>query len=91
MAKELKLFNGRWMPYHERGYHVYIAAYSRADAVRLVNEVLGWNYMTPNEIKVYFSDTWGNPMQCITPERGVWITKGWNQPPERLHPKKGAK
>lgn len=85
MAKELKIWNGRggciWerqLPIElqgHRAYHIYIAAYSVADACRLINEVNGYERNNAQEIKVYFSKgCWGNNMEGITPERGIWIS-----------------
>jgi hypothetical protein len=91
MARKLILFNGRWMEnLRRRGGHAFVAAYSRADAVRVVAEVLGYEPRgMHNEIKVYWSQgAWGNTMDGITPERGIWVT--YEQPrtkPERLQPK----
>lgn len=72
MAKKLKLWNGR-------GYipktHLYICAHSKADAVRMLLEIYparGWLY----EINNYYSpDCWGDAMDNITPERGIWLTQ----------------
>jgi hypothetical protein len=84
MAKELKIWNGRsciWeakLPEELRGhrsYHMYIAAYSVADASRLINEFNGYERNYAQEIKIYFSKgCWGNSMEGITPERGIWIS-----------------
>ena len=81
MPKELKVWNGR-------GYccrkisdprwegidcvHANVCAYSRADARRVLAEYCG---VLPSdaELRNYFSPCWGNSMQGITPERGLWI------------------
>ena len=93
MSKELKIWNGRgWnmrRPVDGKGVeHVYVAAYSRADAVRLINQAAGYSAVNDAEIKNYFSDgCWGNPMDGITPERGVWVTRRESrrrEKPERL-------
>lgn len=83
MSRKLKLFNGR--DWDGRGGHLYIAASSQADCVNLCNEayrkIKGYDIVshvcpfTLNEIRTYFSkDCWGNSMEWITPERGVWWT-----------------
>jgi hypothetical protein len=74
--KKLKIWNGRGTDRHLNGswikyLHFYVCAYSVSDAVKLMNE-LGVR-MTAYEIKTYFSDgCWGNAMDGITPERGLW-------------------
>lgn len=71
MSRELKRWNGRIYDY-EGGY---IAAYSVADAVRVAEEHFPKGGVTPHEINVYWSATWGTPMVGITPERGLWVEK----------------
>ena len=90
--KALKLWNGRgyivcgakWHPKGEP--HIYIAAYSRADAVRLIGECLGSEPRSADsELRNYFSEgCWGNPMDGITPERGIWMTRDQDRVPKRL-------
>jgi hypothetical protein len=90
MAKELKIWNGRGvilnkskLPPHVlfgRGdTHLYICAYSKADAARLINQFNGYegdnarNYNS--ELTVYFSaGCWGIVMDGIERERGLWVT-----------------
>lgn len=71
MGKQLKIWNGRW----GGGSHVYVAAYSRADAGRLLCKAAGYQLRgIDREIKEYFSEGhWGRRMAGITPERGVWV------------------
>ena len=72
-VRPLRLWNGRW---GNQG-HVYVAAHSRADAGRLL--CLADGQPIPGidrEIRDYFSECWGNQMAGVTPERGVWVTKG---------------
>ena len=83
----LKLFNGRggkgWRqtPYES----LYIAAKSRADAARLLSEVFGRTVeFWQKEVKIYWSECWGNPMKEITPERGIWGSKEMFGPVERV-------
>ena len=86
--KQLKLFNGR--SWGGRGGHLYIAAYSVADAARLMGEarriILKSSETGPvdkfdvgrntREISDYYAkDCWGLSMKGVTPERGVWMSK----------------
>lgn len=88
--KKLKIWNGRgWggRKYDDKGNfvpdptgkdrceHAYVCAYSRAHAVRLINQASSRNAVSDNEIKNYWSKCWGNPMNGITPEIGVWTTQ----------------
>lgn len=84
--KKLKLWNGRWYPY--RGESAYVAAYSRADAVRLLHSIKDV-HISDSEIKNYWAGGttdcyWGNQMAGITPERGVWVVRKRGTAPERL-------
>jgi len=72
-AKKIKIWNGRGYRNRE---HLYIGAYSKADACKMLNELYlvssksYWN----REITIYFSEgCWGNTMDGITPERGIWL------------------
>ena len=72
-TKTLRLWNGRWK---DRG-RVYVAAYTRADAGRLLSQAAGAELPAiDREIRDYFSECWGNTMDGITPERGVWVQTG---------------
>lgn len=90
MARKLILFNGRgWVLTGGRkcetlakllegverpDLHVYLAAHSAADAVRMIEEYNGGWPKARNEIAQYFhKDCWGNAMEGITPERGMWV------------------
>lgn len=97
MSKPLKLWNGRAGILHnwrrpEPFDHVYVAAHSRADAARLLREaatkVSGGSFnegQIAREIATYFSaGCWGNAMKDITPERGVWVSKGYDEKPWRI-------
>ena len=89
--KQLKLWNGR--PYgvlpsgQWKGTHIYVAAYSVADVQRLCGE-LGLSIPSRNEISVYWSTgCWGNAMEGIAVERGVWVTSDYDRVgPKRLMP-----
>lgn len=53
--------------------HLWVAAYSKADAVRLLQEG-GYETMTIREFNIYWSKgCWGTPMDGIAIERGVWF------------------
>ena len=88
-GRKLLLFNGRIMlPKGIQG-HGYIAAYSVADAARVLDEVVGGRGSL-TEIKVYWSHgCWGNAMDGITPERGLWVhDEKSNSKPSRYPTKK---
>lgn len=83
--KKLKIWNGRgycaqkpsdpiWQGVRSGAYrHAYIAAYSREDARRVIEEYCG-RKPPVSEIRDYFSEgCWGTSMSSITPERGLWI------------------
>lgn len=65
--------------------HAFVAAYSAADAVRLIEEFNGGWPKAAGELRSYWSKgQWGNRMSGVTPERGIWVTFSWNDAPERL-------
>lgn len=55
--------------------HAYVAARSRADARRVIAEYCGRD-PGDHELKTYWSPCWGNAMDGITPERGLWLDMG---------------
>lgn len=61
--------------------HAYAAAHSRADLRRLI---ASYNGVFPGEtyIRDYWAEgAWGNSMEGITPERGLWISfDHWAKP-----------
>jgi hypothetical protein len=81
MPKKLIIANGRGdygrnrtkrFPKGFRG-HLFVCAHSKADAVRLLQEA-GYETMTIREFNVYWSKgCWGNSMEGIAQERGVWF------------------
>jgi len=86
--KKLRLWNGR--PYkvldssdYCRYTHISVAAYSRADARRVCVEA-GKNDPGDKEIKEYWNECWGKDMAGITPERGLWVVRGYGNAPERI-------
>jgi hypothetical protein len=79
--RKLKIWNGRgycaenhddprWV--HRDQQHIYICAYSRADAGRVIEEYCG-SKPPDSELKVYFSECWGNYMDGIEQVRGLWV------------------
>ena len=89
-TRKLKIWNGR--PYGVlpsskwNGAHIYVAAYSVADVQRLCGE-LGLCTPSRSEITEYWSkDCWGNAMEGVPVERGIWVTQGYRGAPKRLTP-----
>ena len=85
MAKQLKLWNGRW----KNSQRIYVAAYSVVDAVLIGRQAVaaspGWWSVTPYEIIKYWSSgAWCTQMEGVEPERGAWIAKDWRSKPERV-------
>lgn len=78
----LKLWNGRGGDWRGVAF-CYVAARSAADAVRLL-QAAGHSRMTRHELKVYFANVWGNPMNGIRRERGVWIQREGKSEVERV-------
>lgn len=70
--KKLRLFNGRSHGSKYWRHHVYVAAYSMAEAARLVSKACydgPEDYISVSEIKVYYGkDAWGNKMNGIIPD-----------------------
>lgn len=75
--KPLQIMNGRG---YKPGTHLYIAAHSKADAVRMLNAVYplrGWL----REVNIYFSlGCWGNSMEGVKVTRGIWEGKDYKKP-----------
>lgn len=98
--KTLKIWNGRgWggRRYDKDGHyipdptgkvycdHAYVCAYSRAHAVRLINQARDCDMCSDSELKNYWSEwCWGDQMDGITQEIGVWTTQGFNDKPKRI-------
>jgi len=66
--KQLRKWNGRGhgSTYGNR-FTIYVAAYSRAHAARLVQTALDAPWVRADEIRDYYAETWGNPMDGIEP------------------------
>lgn len=100
MSKPLKIWNGRGFEYC--GDRLYLCAKNRKQAAKLMLDVwIKINNLDPNrdrkleegrmyrEITTYFHEgCWGNSMDGITPEVGVWyapaIGGGHAGKPERI-------
>lgn len=74
MAKSLKLYNGRLTLKQVSG-HGYIAANSAADAIRILDQVVGGRGNRTEITKYWSHGAWGNSMKGITPERGLWFVE----------------
>lgn len=96
MGKKLKLFNGRgycclnredprWkgIPTN-RNIPASVAAYSREDARRVIGEYCG-RMPSVSELRDYWAESWGDMMEGITPERGLWLKFEAGKPPVRVH------
>ena len=92
-TKLVKLFNGRVIGrgrLHDRE-HFYVGATSIADVVRLV-KAAGDYVCNPREVNIYWSKgCWGNAMDGISPERGVWWQESWEHHVRRLVGANGQK
>lgn len=98
MEKPLKIYNGRG--FTGRGDHLYICAKNRTHAAKLMHRAFYLikrqtkEYIAPDkldidracrEIRDYFSEgCWGNSMNGITPEIGVWYSTKWPLKPVRV-------
>lgn len=83
LQKKLYIANGRW----KDRQHIYVCGYSRADCIRILNELSGSSRGMTNEFNVYFNKgCWGNTMEGITPERGAWVTDKNYGSPKRIYP-----
>lgn len=77
--QNLKLFNGSI----GRGAHGYVAAQSRADARRVLQDL---GHTTSDAyLRDYWHPLWGGAMVGITPERGLWVQVEYpREPPVRI-------
>jgi hypothetical protein len=79
--KQLRLWNG---PFLDRK-HCYVAAYSVADANKIMMQAAGRQHGSfASYIREYFSECWGTPMAGIIPERGLWAKSSSDRVPQRL-------
>lgn len=89
--KTLRIWNGRGHGKWTRGGSFYIGAYSRRQAARLLCKACGhpeddfWIGRYSREMKGYYAEgCWGNAMEGIAPELGLWATKSYNEKPVRI-------
>jgi hypothetical protein len=86
--KALKIFNGRGHGIYEK-HRLYVAAYSVAECVRIINESCE-SHINANEINIYYSKgCWGNPMDgIIATEPCVYVGDiiGDNNPVKKIYP-----
>lgn len=83
VVRTLKVWNGNLMIGGKQP-HIYAAAYSRADLLRMLETWLGYR-IAESEIRTYWSEgCWGRSMDGITPERGIWMQHDWHEPVERM-------
>jgi hypothetical protein len=80
--KTIKKFNGNW----GTNSHAYVGAYSQKHAVELLNKASDCRgYMTISQLQKYWSkNCWGNAMNGIEPQIGVWIQDAWNGPVKKV-------
>lgn len=96
MSRQLKIWNGRGYccvkrddpRWHALKFndcpHAYVAAYSRADARKVIEEYCG-RLPPDSELRDYWSaGCWGTAMASITPERGLWIQFDSREKPVRV-------
>ncbi len=90
----MRVWNGRG--FKSNGDSIYVAACSRREAARLLamaanvqgnfqrevddRDIGIWD----RELKTYFSECWGNAMDGITPEKGVWYQEKYTSIPIKL-------
>lgn len=91
--KELKLWNGRhYGVFRSSEYgkdaHLFIAAYSAADARRVCVECGGIDPGATEVSKYWSQGSWGNSMDGIEPKRGMWITRRFDSKPEFVEARK---
>jgi len=99
MSKELLLFSGRaykcvkpgdqrWAGRQQgfiHGARAFVAAYSISDVRRVITEYTGTPAST-SEIENYWrKNAWGDLMDYIVPERGLWVRFQINELPVKLY------
>jgi len=96
MPRKLKVWNGlcinrksikddpRWtVVAFNQTPSMYVCAYSRADARRVVGEYFA-RIPSESEAKNSWSGCWGRKMDGIEPERGLWIQFDQSETPVRV-------
>lgn len=61
----------------------YVAAFSRADARRVIQEYCG-SLPSDSELRDYWAELWGEPMSGVSPERGLWLQVDVESAPVRV-------
>ena len=91
MSKERKLKIWNISDWRFQGGYLYVAAHSQKAAVDLINEAYrkatGYSgaAMGSSHFRSHASaNCWGNAMSSITPERGVWWSRSYSTPVERI-------
>ena len=84
LTKKLFIANGRWLDRQ----HIYVCGYSKADAIRILEELAGGVRGMKAELNKYFSKgCWGTTMAGIVPERGAWVAdEKFGSSPKRIYP-----
>ena len=100
MPRELKCWNGGGLgivSYKLAEQHgvgdpssvtIYAAVHSRAELIRII-EAYTRGTASPglkSSLRTHWAPHWGDRMQGITPEVGLWATFNWNDKPIRLWP-----
>jgi hypothetical protein len=100
-GKTLKIWNGRGWGFtydkdppntieylRKHPDHVYVCAHSVKEAIEICNKCAGYRVLTVSEISNYWhKGCWGNAMEGVVPEVGVWATKhSSSQKAERIYP-----
>ena len=82
--RKLQKWNGRGH-HNLESKHIYVAAYSQKQAAELVGKACGLDTVGVHEIRVYYSNCWGTPMEGIEPtEPCVWIEDINNLKPKKV-------
>ena len=74
MSRKLKLYNGGFDRIGEYGHsgHFFVAAYSMSDAITMMNPFSRHSISLHYARQYWSRNAWGNDMDGITPERGLW-------------------
>jgi hypothetical protein len=79
MRVKLQLWNGG----DSRGGSYYVCATTKKNLIELLHRA-GYKLMTMRELNMYWSPTWGNAMNGITPEIGVWFQRSHDEKPRKI-------
>jgi len=71
---------------------VYVCDKSKAHAVKIINEAVGYRVVDNSKAQKYWSSCWGTCMHGVcdenNPEIGVWTIQTYNDVPKRIYPAK---